>query len=899
MIKNRTKDKEYDRKERTYRMANQQKLTPMMEQYQKVKDKYPDAFVFYRLGDFYEMFNEDAVRGAQLLELTLTSRSKSSKNPIPMCGVPHKAVDTYIDTLIDQGYKVAICEQMENPKVAKGMVKRAVTQLITPGTRTARGVENAKESNYLTALEFVDGQYGFAYAELSTGELKVTVLPNLNSVINELMTLQTKEAIVNPNIQKSDVETIQKLGILVSYQTDLNDGGEMDYLYDGLTNLIEKQVVTRLLTYIVTTQKRSLSHMKTVQPYQPSGFLKMNHNSQYNLELIRNLRTNKKSGSLLWLLDETKTAMGGRKLREWIEHPLINEKLIIERQDAVDDLLNHYYERSEISELLIKVYDLERLAGKVSFGSVNGRDLVQLKTSLRQIPKIKYMLDEIDTKSFATIINDLDPVEEVADLIESAIMDEPPLSVTDGGLIKDGYNKILDQYRDAMNNGKQWIAELESKEKQATGIHNLKIGYNHVFGYYIEVSKANLNKLPEDRYERKQTLTNAERFSTSELKEKEKLIIEAQDKSKTLEYDLFSQIRAQVKVTIRRLQKLANAVSSLDVLQSFAAISDEYRLVRPRLNHDHYLKIVDGRHPVVEKVMGHQSYVPNDVDMDEKTNVLLITGPNMSGKSTYMRQLALMVIMAQIGCFVPAKSANMPIFDQIFTRIGAADDLISGQSTFMVEMQESNQAIQNATADSLILFDEIGRGTATYDGMALAQSIIEYVHNHIHAKTLFSTHYHELTELQDSLPNLKNVHVGAAEKDGKLVFLHKVKSGAADKSYGIHVAQLAGLPNSLLTRADKILTELEEDDDSNLMKARPKSPVLSESIVKHSNNINSDIDFDGEQQLSLFKNDDAKAVHKNNTDDVILNEIKKLDLMAKTPMEIMNAVYKWKQQIDK
>lgn len=874
-------------------MVSQKKLTPMMEQYQKVKDKYPDAFVFYRLGDFYEMFNEDAVRGAQLLELTLTSRSKNSKNPIPMCGVPHKAVETYIDTLIDQGYKVAICEQMEDPKLSKGMVKRSVTQLITPGTRTTRGIENSKESNYLTALEFVDGEYGFAYTELSTGELKATVLPNLNSVINELMTLQTKEVIVNPSIQKSDVKLIQKLGILVSYQTELNNSEDMDYLYVRLTNEIEKQAVTRLLTYILITQKRSLSHMKTVQPYKPSGFLKMDHNSQYNLELTRNLRTNKKSGSLLWLLDETKTAMGGRKLREWIDHPLINENLIVERQNAVDDLLNYYYERNEITELLIKVYDLERLAGKVSFGSVNGRDLVQLKTSLRQIPKIKYILNEMDTQSFSSIVNNLDPVEEVADLIEAAIMDEPPISVTEGGVIKDGYNNILDKYRDAMNNGKQWIAELESIEKKATGIHNLKIGYNHVFGYYIEVSKANLDKLPKDRYERKQTLTNAERFSTPELKEKEKLILEAQDKSKTLEYDLFNQIRTQVKSTIRRLQTLANAVSSLDVLQSFAAISDEYRLVRPKLNHEHRLDILDGRHPVVEKVMGHQSYVPNDVKMDAKTNILLITGPNMSGKSTYMRQLALMVIMAQIGCFVPAKSADMPIFDQIFTRIGAADDLISGQSTFMVEMKESNQAIQNATADSLILFDEIGRGTATYDGMALAQSIIEYVHDNIHAKTLFSTHYHELTELQVSLPNLQNVHVGAVEKDSKLVFLHKVKPGAADKSYGIHVAQLAGLPKSLLTRADQILTKLEDKDDSHL--------VQTTSNLVSASSLNDDkIDgTDGKQQLSLFNDNDQKPHYNNSKDDRILNDIKQLDLMSKTPMEVMNEVYKWKQQINK
>ena len=891
-------------------MTKTAKLTPMMEQYKKVKDKYPDAFVFYRLGDFYEMFNDDAVKGAQILELTLTSRSKSAKNPIPMCGVPHKAVETYIDTLIDKGYKVAICEQMEDPKLAKGMVKRAVTQLITPGTRTTMGAENAKDNNYLTAIEYTQGKYGFAYAELSTGELKTTVLSSIDSVVNELMMLQTKEVIVNDQIKDRDVKIIKKLGILVSHQEDSKSVESMEYLSANLQSDIEKAVINRLTTYITDTQKRSLSHMKAAQPYQPAEFLKIDHNSQYNLELTKNIRTNKKSGSLLWLLDETKTAMGGRKLKEWIDHPLVNKNTILSRQNSVDDLLNHYYERSEIADLLVKVYDLERLAGKVSFGSVNGRDLVQLKTSLRQIPKIKYVLDEMGSDSFADIDADLDPVEDVADLIEDAIIDEPPLSVTDGDIIKDGYNEVLDKYRDAMNNGKQWIAELEDKERKATGINNLKIGYNHVFGYYIEVSKANLSKLPEDRYERKQTLTNAERFSTPELKEKEKLIIEAQEKSKTLEYEIFSKIREVVKKAIQRLQTVASAVSSLDVLQSFAAVSDEYRLVKPKLNENHELEIVDGRHPVVEKVMGHQSYVPNDVKMDPKTNILLITGPNMSGKSTYMRQLALSVIMTQIGCFVPAKSANMPIFDQIFTRIGAADDLISGQSTFMVEMQESNNAIQNATEDSLILFDEIGRGTATYDGMALAQSIIEYVHNHIHAKTLFSTHYHELTELSKSLPELKNVHVGAVEKNGELVFLHKVKSGAADKSYGIHVAKLAGLPDSLLNRADNILNDLENADKSkNISNDKVKDDYDTENTTAEENKTveltnNAEpaelyTDDNQEQQLSLFKDEEPvknnKKPHDNNP---ILKEIKELDLMSKTPMEIMNEVYKWKREMD-
>ncbi|TPR24354.1 DNA mismatch repair protein MutS [Apilactobacillus micheneri] len=873
-------------------MVKSAKLTPMMEQYQKVKDQYKDAFLFYRLGDFYEMFNDDAVKGAQILELTLTARNKNSSNPIPMCGIPHKAVESYINTLVDKGYKVAICEQMEDPRVAKGMVKRAVTQLLTPGTKTETGAENAKNNNYLTALEYDKDskKYGFAYAELSTGELKTSVLSNVDTLINEVMSLQTKEIIVDDNVSEDDINTFNKLGILVSYQSDINIEDDMNNLTNNLINSLEKKTAELLITYIIKTQKRSLSHMKAAESYRPTEFLKLDHNSQYNLELNKNIRTNKKSGSLLWLLDETKTAMGGRKLKTWLDRPLIVKKQIIQRQNAVQELLDHYYERNEISDILVKVYDLERLAGKVSFGSVNGRDLIQLQSSLEQIPKLRYEIASMDATSFNSIYDALDPVDDVAQMINDSIIDEPPISVTDGDLIKDGYNKTLDDYRDAMNNGKKWIAELENKERNATGISNLKIGYNHVFGYYIEVSKANLNKLPEDRYERKQTLTNAERFSTPELKEKEKLIIEAQEKSKTLEYAIFSKVRENVKKSIKRLQKLATAVSTLDVLQSFAVISENYRLVKPSLNDNHDLEIIDGRHPVVEKVMGHQSYVPNNVKMDPDTNVLLITGPNMSGKSTYMRQLALAVIMTQIGCFVAAKSAQMPIFDKIFTRIGAADDLISGESTFMVEMKESNEAIQNATENSLILFDEIGRGTATYDGMALAQSIIEYVHNNIHAKTLFSTHYHELTELETTLHHLTNVHVGAVEKNGELVFLHKVKKGAADKSYGIHVAKLAGLPDKLLSRADNILETLEnKDNDNDKVMNIQTSPVAKDETKND----------EEEHQLSLFNDDNPKNKKQNVADIKIINEIKRMDLMSKTPMEIMNAVYKWKQKIEK
>ncbi|GAX04356.1 DNA mismatch repair protein MutS [Secundilactobacillus pentosiphilus] len=869
--------------------------TPMMVQYQKIKDQYPDAFLFYRLGDFYEMFNDDAIKGAQLLELTLTTRNHSSKNPIPMCGVPHHAVQNYIDILVDKGYKVAICEQMEDPKLAKGMVKREVIQLVTPGTQTDTGAGNAKENNYLTALTQAGNKFGFAYADLSTGELKVTSLDSFDAVLNEVMSLQTKETVVDQSVTDDVLEQLKTVGILISHQDEASVKSELSYLTQDVEAAEQLTVLQHLLTYIVTTQKRSLAHLQRAVIYEPTYFLKMDHYSQRNLELAQNMRTGKKSGTLLWLLDETKTAMGGRLLKQWLDRPLVNRKDILSRQKKVSVLVDQYFERNSLQEELTRVYDLERLAGRVAFGSVNGRDLIQLKTSLQQIPKLQHILNELPETAFSDIYQRLDPIENVTEAIESAIVDEPPLSVTDGGVIKDGYDKTLDSYREAMHNGKQWMAELEASERKITGINNLKIGYNRVFGYYIDVTKVNLDKLPEGRYERKQTLTNSERFTTPELKEKERLILEAEEKSTDLEYKLFVKVRELVKANIQRIQNLAHAVSELDVLQSFADVSEKYRFVAPTFTKTgHDLEIVEGRHPVVEKVLGRQTYVPNDVKMPEDTSILLITGPNMSGKSTYMRQLALTVILAQMGCFVPAKSAKMPIFDQIFTRIGAADDLISGESTFMVEMKEANEALSHATANSLILFDEIGRGTATYDGMALAQAIIEFVHDRVHAKTLFSTHYHELTVLDKSLTHLKNVHVGAVEKNGELVFLHQMQAGPADKSYGIHVAKLAGLPDSLLKRADMILTHLEKTQDQHAtvqvatedrtVKPEPQPAASSPEVI----------DDEEDTQLSLFGEPEKKLTKA----DKVASEVKSLNLMGMTPMDVMNQVYKWQQQLE-
>lgn len=859
------------------------KATPMMEQYQKIKDQYPDAFLFYRLGDFYELFNEDAIKGSQLLELTLTSRSKNADNPIPMCGVPHRAVDSYIDVLIDKGYKVAICEQMEDPKLTKGMVKREVTRLVTPGTQMDLGGEQSRQNNYLTALIERDGQFDLAYTDLSTGELKTTSVDRWSMALNELVSLQTREIVVN-DLSEEYRQQLMRQNILLSKQTQLADQAEVAYLTQDVATPEQKQVVTLLVSYLLTTQKRSLDHLQRAVSYQLDAYMKIDHHSKANLELMTNMRSGKRQGTLAWLMDETKTAMGSRLLKQWLERPLIDEEAIIERQDKVQGFLDHYFERQNLQTELTKVYDLERLAGRVAYGSVNGRDLIQLKTSLQQVPKIRYILEEMDSPIFDQFVDQLDPLTDIANAIERAVKDEPPISVTDGDLIKDGYHRQLDEYRDAMQNGKQWIADLQAKERDLTGISNLKIGYNHVFGYYIEVTKANLDKLPEGRYERKQTLTNAERFSTPELKEREALILEAQEKSTALEYELFVALRDQVKAEIPRLQELAKNLSEIDVLQSFAVVSENYHFVRPTLNRDHDLEIIAGRHPVVEKFLGHQAYVPNDVLMDPDTSILLITGPNMSGKSTYMRQLALIAVMTQVGCFVPAESARMPIFDQIFTRIGAADDLVSGESTFMVEMMEANRALSNATANSLILFDEIGRGTATYDGMALAQSIIEYVHAHIGAKTLFSTHYHELTSLDQELTHLKNVHVGATEENGELVFLHKVTDGPADKSYGIHVAKLAGMPGDLLHRANEILSRLEgQAPDEGVLLNEPE-PTPSSTKVKEATG-----------QLALFEEPEVKPATDQH--EKLYQQVKSLNLMGMTPMEVMNQVYQWQQKL--
>lgn len=850
--------------------------TPMIQQYLKIKADYKDCFLFFRLGDFYEMFFDDAMAASRELEITLTSRDGGGEERIPMCGIPYHSAEGYIKNLVEKGYKVAICEQVEDPKAAKGVVKREVVQLITPGTVMEGGMLEETENNYLASISlFPDNSFVVAYNDLSTGETNVTIIDSgWQALLSELYNRPIKEVVVSTDMDhalQSDLK--ERLQVTISYQDSTAIPDSLNYLMANLTDERLIESFGRMLNYIQSTQKRSLDHLKPAKEIELKQFMSLDMFSKRNLELTETILRKGKQGSLLWVIDQTVTAMGARMLKKWLERPMLNRARIEERFNLVDGFLEQYFERESTRDILKSIYDLERLSGRVAYGNVNARDLNQLKISLQKIPELKELLMKFQNQRVQALGEEINPLDDLFELLDNSLIEDPPITIKEGGLIKDGFNGQLDDYRDASRNGKKWIAELEQKEKQETNIKSLKIGYNRVFGYYIEVTRANLHLLPEGKYERKQTLTNAERFITPELKEKESLILEAEEKSVDLEYQLFIKIRDQVKEYIPQLQDLADKISRIDVLQGFATISELNDYHRPSFNDHREVNIQEGRHPVVEKVMKNEAFVPNDVSMDKDTNILLITGPNMSGKSTYMRQLALTSIMAQIGCFVPCSTANLPIFDQIFTRIGAADDLVSGQSTFMVEMLEANHAITNASENSLILFDEIGRGTSTYDGMALAQAIIEYLHDHVHAKTLFSTHYHELTTLDQSLKQLKNIHVRAEEYQGKVVFLHQIQDGAADESYGIHVAKLAELPDSLINRANVILNQLESKQTDSADKSNP---------------------LDDDQQLSFFinekkSNQTEKSFKKN--DNNLIQNIKSLNLMEMTPMEAMNELY--------
>ena len=852
------------------------KYTPMIEQYLKIKAQHKDSFLFFRLGDFYELFFDDAVKAARELEITLTSRDGGGKERIPMCGVPHHSATNYIKNLVEKGYKVAICEQVEDPKEAKGVVKREVVQLITPGTVMDGVMLDEKENNYLASLaNFDEDTYSIVYIDLSTGETSgALVTTGWAQVLSELYNRPVKEVIISPQLPESKRQSlIDRLNITISF----GDQTELKASYDHLVERIDsKQIITgfsQLISYLEMTQKRALDHIKPLKVIELHQYLGLDMYSKRNLELTETIIKKTKKGSLLWVLDQTVTAMGARKLKSFLERPLLNQSAIEKRYQFVDGLMADYIQREELREYLKSIYDLERLCGRVAFGNVNARDLLQLKISLTKVPAIKEVLAKFSEIELVNLSQALDPITDLKLLLEKSLADDPPLTIKEGNIIRDGFNEELDKYRDASINGKQWIAELENQEKEATGIKSLKIGYNRIFGYYIEVTKANLHLLPEGKYERKQTLSNAERFITPELKEKENLILSAEEKSIELEYQLFLKLREQVLEYIPRLQKLADQISQLDVFQSFATISEQQGYCRPQLTTDGKVEIIKGRHPVVEKVMNDTAYVPNDVYLDQDNQILLITGPNMSGKSTYMRQVALIVIMAQIGCFVPADKAVLPIFDKIFTRIGASDDLVGGQSTFMVEMLEAKHALTYATKNSLILLDEIGRGTSTYDGMAIAQAIMEYVHDHIGAKTLFSTHYHELTSLSEQLTRLKNVHVRAEEFEGRVVFLHQIRKGPADKSYGIHVAKLAELPDVLIERANVILEQLEQNKQTEI------------------NTSQSD-------QLSFFVNEVVEQ-ERPIVQSAVEKKLKSINIMELTPIEALNELYRLQQLLNK
>lgn len=844
--------------------VDRQKVSPMMRQYLETKDNYEDVILFYRIGDFYEMFFEDAINVSHDLELTLTGKNAGLDEKIPMCGVPHHAANIYIDKLIDKGYKVAICEQVEDPKDAKGIVKREVIRIVSKGTVMSDDMLDAKNNNFIGALKDLEHCFSLSYADLSTGEfISVLVEYELEKIINEIVNDNITELIINGNVDPRIINTLKNnYSVTISKEEVDEEIPEYKDLYKDIKDVRIISSVCVLLNYLTSTQKRSIDHLQNVKVKDYKTYLKMDIHTKRNLELTENLRTKERTYSLLWLLDKTKTAMGSRMLKQMIENPLIDKEEIENRYDMVSKLLEEFLLKDELKDLLKEVYDLERLAGRVSFGNANARDLLQLKSSLKVLPRIKEIVSIL---GFNLVIDDLTDLYE---FLDKSIYENPPITLKEGYLIKSGYNKELDDLKLARSGGKDFIAKLEEKEKERTGIKNLRVGYNRVFGYYIEVSKGNSRQVKEEfGWERKQTLANNERFITPELKEKEQLILGAEEKIINLEYELFTNIRCKVKEVIPTIQLTAKMVAKLDVMIAFATVTEENNYTRPIITLDKEVKITEGRHPVVEKVLNGE-FVSNDIIFTKDKYVELITGPNMAGKSTYMRQMAMIVIMAQIGCFVPARKAYLPIFDKIFTRIGASDDLVSGESTFMVEMKEANRAILGATERSLILFDELGRGTATYDGISLAQAIIEYIHDNIKAITFFSTHYHELTSLEEHKAHIKNVHVSAHEEGGTITFLHKVKDGSIDKSYGIHVAKLAQLPDSLIKRADEILMSYENK--------KPKKEVVS--------------------QISMNLEESVAPINKY---DIIKKKLDDINPLELSPMEALNVLYELKSEMDK
>ena len=838
------------------------KLSPMMAQYIEIKDKYKDELVFYRLGDFYEMFFDDALIASRELELTLTGRVAGLDEKVPMCGVPHANVKTYIERLVNKGYRVAICEQLEDPRYTKGMVKRGIVDVISKGTIADNDLLNDKDSSYIASILFFSDSILMTVLDISTGYLATITLENSEEIlVNEILELNLKEVIFVDNLNTSLISLLKK-----TYNIEVTISSEFLWdkykeLFDIIPDARVKSGVAHLFYYLDVRQLKDLSHITKINYLKKNDYLEMDIHSIRNLELVETLRLKERTYSLLWLLDKCKTAMGSRKLKNWMLNPLKNKEKIIDRYEKVEKLNNEFIIKDELKNYLYEVYDIERLSGKVINGSLNARDLLQLKNSIKVLPMIKKKIEDLGFNY------DINTHEKLCELLDSAIVDNPPISVKEGYMIKEGYSSELDELRNIRSGGKDFVASFEAKVKEETGIRNLKVGFNKVFGYFIEIPNGSKNLVKDEyHWERRQTLTNCERYISPALKEKESMILNAEENIIDLEYKLFCSIKSLVKEEVPLLNATADALSEIDALVSLSVCSEEYNLVRPNITDEHVIDIKNGRHPVVE-VVSKSEYVPNDCLLSNGINTLLITGPNMSGKSTYMRQMAIIVIMAQMGSFVPCESATLPIIDKIFTRIGASDDLVSGESTFMVEMKEARNAICGATENSLILFDELGRGTATYDGMSLAQAILEYISDNIGAFTLFSTHYHELTRLVKKYKNIKNVHVSAVENGNEITFLHKVKNGAVDKSYGIHVARLAKMPEELLNKAEEILNEYE----SNSKKKNPEEKI----------------------QLAMDFEPNVKK------DDIIKETIEKIDVLNTTPIEALNLLFDLKQKIKK
>ncbi len=902
--------------------------TPMMEQYLSVKAEVPDAFLFFRLGDFYEMFFDDAIQASRELELTLTGREGGGGERVPMCGVPYHSAEGYISRLIEKGYKVAICEQMEDPATTKGMVRREIVRIVTPGTLMEGKLLNERANNYIACASEYGSRYGFAACDLSTGELHVTWLERSSDrLADELTAFQPAELLAHGEM----LDTLRKLPMMAGVpRTDWNRRDEEfvrgHFAADALDRLdpAARESVVLLMTYLKETQKRSLSHITEIRFYEPDEFMTMDPFTRRNLELTETVRERAKKGSLFWLLDKTETAMGGRLLRRWIEKPLFNKGRIEERLEAVDKLVNRLIEREELRGVLRDVYDLERLVGRVSYGSANGRDLAALRRSLEQMPAFRAACLASGSETLTRLAENLDECADVREWISAALVEEPALSVKEGGIIRDGYHDHLDKLKVASRDGKSWIAALERQERERTGIKSLKVGFNKVFGYYIEVTRSHIASLPEGLYERKQTLANAERYITPELKEKEALILEAEEKMFGLEYELFCELRDRIARETRRLQKLAEVVAAVDVLQSFAAVSAANRFTRPVVTEGYDLIVESGRHPVVEAVMGDNAFIANGTRLSrEDTRMLLITGPNMAGKSTYMRQVAVLSIMAQIGCFVPAEKAELPLIDRIFTRIGAADDLIGGQSTFMVEMMDIRVMTEKATERSLVIIDELGRGTSTGEGMAIAQAVIEYLHDRIGCKTLVSTHFHELAHLEETLAYLHNACMAVKESGQDVTFLRKLIPGAASTSYGIYCARLAGLPESVIERSYTLLNVFEtkgaEEQAAVSEAATARTELPGQSLSREqletqtaqsvqagasgdsNSSTSTQASGNGEIiQLSLFGEPEPDSGHSRKSDaklQLLADRLRGADLINMTPLAAMNFLFELKQKL--